>query len=67
MEGQKTILSVVNQQFSTLLCISPYSVQMQENTDQNNSEYGHLYAVNPGALINNDLKLQLIQRRNHLI
>ena len=23
------------------LCINPYSVQMRENTDQNNSEYGH--------------------------
>ena len=22
-------------------CSSPYSVQMQENTDQKNSEYGH--------------------------
>ena len=24
-----------------VLCIFPYSVQMWENTDQNNSEYGH--------------------------
>ena len=24
-----------------ILCISPYSVRMQENTDQNNFEYGH--------------------------
>ena len=23
------------------LCITSYSVQMRENTDQNNSEYGH--------------------------
>ena len=23
------------------VCISPYSVWMRENTDQNNSEYGH--------------------------
>ena len=27
--------------WSTLLRISPYSVRMWENTDQNNSEYGH--------------------------
>ena len=25
--------------------ISPYSVRMQENTDQKNSEYGHFHAV----------------------
>ena len=25
--------------------ISPYSVRMRENADQNNSEYGHFYAV----------------------
>ena len=27
--------------FSYLLYISPYSVQIRENTDQNNSDYGH--------------------------
>ena len=27
--------------FPALLCISPYSVRMRENTDQNNSEYRH--------------------------
>ena len=26
---------------SQIRCISPYSVQMRENTDQNNPEYGH--------------------------
>ena len=25
----------------SVLCISPYLVRMRENTDQNNSEYGH--------------------------
>ena len=25
--------------------ISPYSVRMRENVDQNNSKYGHFYAV----------------------
>ena len=28
--------------FRRILRISPYSVRMRENTDQNNSEYGHL-------------------------
>ena len=27
--------------YSELLRISPYSVRMQENADQNNSKYGH--------------------------
>ena len=27
--------------FELILCISPYSVRMRENVDQNNSEYGH--------------------------
>ena len=26
-----------------MLIISPYSVRMQENVDQNNSEYGHTF------------------------
>ena len=26
-----------------ILRFSPYSVQMQENADQNNSEYGHFW------------------------
>ena len=29
-------------EYRTILCISPYSVQMRENANQNNSEYGHL-------------------------
>ena len=28
-------------EYGEILPISPYSVQMRENTDQNNSEYGH--------------------------
>ena len=31
--------------YGEILWISPYSVRMPENTDQNNSEYGHLLAV----------------------
>ena len=33
--------SCVRTEYGEILCISPYSVQMLENTDQNNSEYGH--------------------------
>ena len=28
-------------EYGEILRISPYSVRMRENTDQNNSEYGH--------------------------
>ena len=28
-------------EYGEILLISPYSFQMQENKDQNNSEYGH--------------------------
>ena len=28
-------------EYEEILCISPYSVQMRENADQNNSEYAH--------------------------
>ena len=29
--------------YNKILRISPYSVRMRENTDQNNSEYGHFW------------------------
>ena len=29
-------------EYEEILCISPYSVHMRENADQNNSKYGHL-------------------------
>ena len=31
----------IGTEYKEILCISPYSVRMRENTDQNNSEYGH--------------------------
>ena len=27
-----------------ILCLSPYSVRMRENTDQKNSEYEHFFS-----------------------
>ena len=33
-------LSRIRTEYGEILRISPYSVQMRENTDQNNSEYG---------------------------
>ena len=37
--------SSIRTKYGEILWISPYSVRMPENTDQNNSEYGHLLAV----------------------
>ena len=37
-----------------ILHISPYSVQMRENSDQNNSEYGHFLS---SAFINHFMPL----------
>ena len=33
--------SRIRTEYEGILCISPYSVRMRENEDQNNSEYGH--------------------------
>ena len=33
--------STIRTEYGEILRISPYSVRMQENADQNNSEYGH--------------------------
>ena len=34
-------VSCIRTEYGEILRISPYSVQMRENMDQNNSEYGH--------------------------
>ena len=36
-----SVFSRIRTEYGKILCIYPYSVQMWENTDQNNSEYGH--------------------------
>ena len=35
------VFSRIWTEYGEILCISPYSVRMRENTDQNNSQYGH--------------------------
>ena len=37
--------SFILTEYGEIRNISPYSVQMRENADQNNSEYGHFAAV----------------------
>ena len=36
-----SVFSRIRTEYGEILRISPYSVRMRENTDQNNSEYGH--------------------------
>ena len=36
-----SIFSRICTEYGEILCISPYSVRIRENADQNNSEYGH--------------------------
>ena len=36
-----SVFSRIRTEYGEILRISPYSVQMRENTDQNNSEYEH--------------------------
>ena len=37
--------SCIRTEYREIRSISPYSVQKRKNGDQNNSEYGHFYAV----------------------
>ena len=39
--------SRIRTEYREIWSISPYSVRMRENTDQNNSEYGHFSRRNP--------------------
>ena len=40
-----SVFSRIRTEYGEMLRISPYSVRMRKNTDQNNSEYGHFCAV----------------------
>ena len=51
--------SCVRTEYGEILCISPYSVQMLENTDQNNSEYGHFLHQVGGSIYQDFSLLQL--------
>ena len=37
------VFSYTRTEYGEIRSISPYSVQMRENTDQKNSEYGHFW------------------------
>ena len=41
LEFSWSVFSWIWTEYGEILCISPYSVQMPENMDQKNSEYGH--------------------------
>ena len=40
-----SVFSRIRTEYEEILCISPYSVRMSENTNQNNSETDTFYAV----------------------
>ena len=40
-----SVFSRIRTEYGEIIRISLYSVRMRENTDQNNSEYRHVYAV----------------------
>ena len=42
-----SVFSLIRTEYGEILCISPFSVRMPENTDQKNSKYGpFLHSVN---------------------
>ena len=43
-----------------ILCITPYSGRIRENTDQKNSKYGHFYAVNISKLYNSTYQFEFV-------
>ena len=45
-----SVFSHIRTEFGKIRSISPYSVQMSENTNQKNSEYRHFHAVTCGSL-----------------
>ena len=38
----RSIFSLIQTEYKEIRSISPYSIRMRENTDQNNPEYGHI-------------------------
>ena len=38
-----SVFSLIRTEYGEILLVSPYSIQMRENTDQNNFEYGHFF------------------------
>ena len=43
--------SCIRIEYEEIIHISPYSVQMREYADQNNSKYGHFSAVSFGEIL----------------
>ena len=50
-------------EYREILCISLYSVQMRENADQNNSEYGHFLRSEGHTVI----MLQIFKRTKYVL
>ena len=64
-----SVFSRIRTEYGEILRISPYSVRMRENTDQNNSEYGHfLHSVFSSRFYHiGNLIFLLMQNINHFL
>ena len=55
-----SVFSCIWTEYGEIRSISSYSVRMRENTDQNNSEYGHLWRSLVNPIHHNPLKLKIL-------
>ena len=51
-----SVFSRIRTEYGEILRISPYSVQIRENTDQNNSEQGHFLRSDDYVFQNDGMK-----------
>ena len=56
-----SVFSRIRTDYGEILRISPYSVRMLENTDQNNSAYGQFFAVSSSHIEHSLKYLQLCE------
>ena len=56
-----SVFSHIRTEYRKIASITPYSVQMRENTDQKNSEYGHFSCSNSIKTISKRLPLWMVE------
>ena len=57
-----SVLSHIRTEYGEIQSISPHSIRMRENADQNNSEYGH-FLHSYGLVAHFLIKIYLIKKR----
>ena len=70
MESFWSVFSHIWAEYGEILLISPNSVQMQENTDQSNSEYGHFLGsdlLSVKRSIQIKLFIKLVQKQEEIV